>query len=653
VKVHARSYRPWALSFAAALLAGGLGCSFLLKLEPDQCATSKDCQDKGGGFSKLICVSGSCVKPAVPDASDNDAQPADQPCTTNVECTVRANDQPSICLDESSKCAPLKLAGVCPVVVDDINEPGPYTKEEAIIVGALLDIEDAAPLRQASVASIVLAFRELQALAGGGGIPGSTLSEPRRPIVGVLCKRDAASLEAAQVHLFDTLGVRAVIAHLKPEDLIAVYDRWKGKKPFIFNPGYSNPDLAGKSVTSGGRLWHAIGSVTDTVPTYVPLVKQLEDRMKTVDLPSATDIKVALLTSNNQSDANLSSELKKVIRINGKGWDGNGPLVNEYNYNVGDKARYATIGNDIAKTFKPHIIIVNGRTEALTGASPGLTGEVPPGIAKVIEDNWVESWRPYYVLQNELAPENDPALSLQTFLATRPVGTNKRFLGVAIESPPDKTLRNAYDARLKSAFPGQSDRTGRENFYDTAYALFYAMYASSSDASPSGEQIAEGMKRIMSGSVLVDVGSEGLAQAFSKILFNVKNGGPSGAVKLNGTMGPWDWEPEKNTYARLARGSVYCLREKTQIADAGVDNFAYQSDVYRYNSATKELQEPQVEFCYPASGGKPGYPPAASAGDGGVADAGGDGSTDGSVDGSTSDAGDGGAGSPDASGSGG
>ena len=115
---------------------------------------------------------------------------------------------------------------------------------------------------------------------------------------------------------------------------------------------------------------------------------------------------------------------------------------------------------------------------------------------------------------------------------------------------------------------GESERTN-----DAVYLLADAMYAAGSVPQITGADIARGMQRVVAGSLDVDIGPTHIADGFSALA-------TGGTIRLNGTMGPSDFDP--GVGARRGSGSVYCyLREDLDVT------IAY--DVLRHDRDTGEL----------------------------------------------------------------
>jgi hypothetical protein len=89
----------------------------------------------------------------------------------------------------------------------------------------------------------------------------------------------------------------------------------------------------------------------------------------------------------------------------------------------------------------------------------------------------------------------------------------------------------------------------------------------------TGADIARGMQRVVAGTRDIDVGPTHIPEGFQAL-----NAG--GTIRLNGTMGPSDFDP--GVGARRGSGSVYCyLRQGSTVT--------IEYDVLRYDRDSGEL----------------------------------------------------------------
>jgi hypothetical protein len=127
--------------------------------------------------------------------------------------------------------------------------------------------------------------------------------------------------------------------------------------------------------------------------------------------------------------------------------------------------------------------------------------------------------------------------------------------------------------RFRTAYPRFENPGGFENFYDAVYLLANAMFAAGSVPALTGPDVARGMQRLIGGNLPIDVGPTTIADGFAALA-------AGGNIRLNGTMGPADFDP--GVGARRSNGSVYCIqRTGPQLS------FAY--DVLRYDRSRAAL----------------------------------------------------------------
>ncbi len=581
---------PLALALALTLaltFAAGLGCSFVLNLDSAQCSTNGDCEKLQGAFAGSTCSYGTCVREGgvggngtFGDAATPDAGP---PCVSNAECSRKAIDQPAICRVEgsTSHCVELKVPDLCTAVIDENATPAPWLDDNAIIVGGILDLVSPDPLERPSVASVALAFREFQ--ASYGGIPGAVSGGPSRPLVAVLCRREPNVRDAVARHLFDEIGVRSVIAHLPENEMVEFYQKWaQPRSLFVFNPGYSTSILEIPSREANGRYWHAIGDARDLAPVFTALIRQVEARVKAA--ASIATIKLALVQSSFPTDRAVAAALKTTLQFNGKSYYENGASYLEQTYDAAKPDTYASVAAAIVDA-RPQVIVVMGREEFFENVAPAIEASWPTGATP-----------PTYVLGNEVSPGNDPNDSLRTFLGELPAGSEKRFVGVAAESPADHALYDGYVGRATASFPklkASNYKGGFENFYDTAYALAYAYYAAPGQGPPDALAIGAGMRAVVSGTAAISAAPGAYTAALTAIRRETRTDGGSGGVLLQGTMGPWTSDLSK--FSRILRGSVYCTRRVSETK--GANQFQFQPDVYRFDTSTKALINPIKGAC--------------------------------------------------------
>jgi len=279
-------------------------------------------------------------------------------------------------------------------------------------------------------------------------------------------------------------------------------------------------------------------------------------------------LRVAMLVSKRYGEESIANTITPNLRFNGKSVTENGS--NFFSASVpalADEpgADYAPINSSLL-AFRPHVVIALTREEFVSKILPAMEG------------GWVAAAagqaRPFYLLPNSLSGN----LDLLNY-AGLDSGSNsseikrKRFVGIAPASAENMTLYDQFLVRFRTSYPHFENPGGFENFYDAVYLLANAMFAAGSVPKLTGSDIARGMQRIVGGNLSIDVGPTTIADGFSALA-------AGGNIRLNGTMGPADFDP--GVGSRRSNGSVYCIqRTGPQLA------FAY--DVLRYDQTARTL----------------------------------------------------------------
>ena len=537
----------------AALLPG---CNALLNFETAQCQQTTDCRALGPQFAEAACVAGTCVAQSVTTGSqsgDNEGESGGASgCISNTQCMKDHLDEPYACLTPGGECVPLKTEA-CPLVF------GKPKDDNAVYVGAFLNVPASAPLSQMSTLNVQLAVDEFNGSVGG--LPGGALGK-LRPLVAVVCRNDAALQEAGATHLLDELHVPAVLSNLPSADQKQFFaNHALPQQTFVINPGFADNTLT--ALSSAGLFWHVIGDIRDVAPSYVPLLARVERF-----LHNPEPMRVAMLVAKRYAEQSIADTLTPLLTFNGKSVTENGAdfmtasvtaLADDAN------ADYASV-NQALLSFRPHVIIAVTREELVYKILP------------TVESGWAaaapDQPRPFYILPTALSGN----LDLLSYVAQNESGLTsenkrRRIVGVAPASAEDLSLYDEFLVRFRTAYPQFKNPGGFENFYDAFYLLGNAMFAAGSVPKLTGPDIARGMQRVIADSVQIDVGPTKIADGFSALA-------AGGSIRINGTMGLSDFDPGLG--ARRGSGSVYCIQTRS-----GQLSFAY--DVLRQNRATGAL----------------------------------------------------------------
>lgn len=559
------------------------GCSLALDFDASQCSTDADCKQVGQAY----CSRGSCVAvvedPATSeletsevaqsphgDDSGDGGSGGDGPtteegeagspaapttgCTSTEQCVADHLDEPYVCPEVGAECVALKTSE-CPLTFGDYND------DDALVLGAFLNMPASAPLSQMSTLNVKLAIEEFNESVGG--LPGGPLGT-LRPLAMVACRNEVELMPAGAEHLIETLGVQAILAHLPSAQLKELFvDHALPRGVLVMNPGFADNSLT--SLSSEGLFWHVIGDVRDVAPAYVPLLSRIEQYVKT---DAEEEIRVAMLVADRYAEKSIADTMVPELEFNGKSLLDNGE--NFYSATIpamADEpdADYSVTNADLLE-FAPRVVLAITREEFVYKILP------------VIEEGWpfgVDAPpRPFYVLPTALSAN----LDLLDFVATNSHGATSgdkvsRMVGVAPAAPEDMSLYEQFLVRFRTEYPDFENPGGLENFYDAVYLLANAMYAAGSVPEITGTDIARGMQRVVSGAISVDIGPTHIADGFAIL-------STGSAINLNGTMGPSDFDP--GVGARHGAGSVYCF-----LPQDGTVSYAY--DVLRYDPRSDEL----------------------------------------------------------------
>ncbi len=480
-------------------------------------------------------------------------------CTTNAECVSHNADEPARCRPSDHTCVTLR-SDQCPVVIGTAA-----ADPNAIVFGAFAPINPNAPDQD----PIVLAHRlALQELSGDnvGGLPDGP-EGLRRPLVMVVCSNADASVEPALSHLIDDVETQAVIANLKPADLRRGFEAHQAKDVFFLSPIAVTQPLVIQP--DHDLIWNILGQPGDLATTYTALLLRYETFVRGVRGLAATDpIKVALVTTTDAFNAELSDAVEPELKFNGQGPTANRKAGNYSAFTLQlDDPQLGSVATNIVEA-RPDIIISTAN-ELLT---------MPSGLLQQIEMEWGDNTlkgtaeqrknRPFYIL----SPYNAGDLAttgalIAAFIEANETEANRRFIGISIAGAEDTTLQRAYEGRLRKLFKTPDVDTA--NYYDAVYYLAYAMYGAG-EAQPTGPGIARGMQRLLSGQSF-NIGPSAVSQVFNAL------SAPGASVNVQSTLGPPSFDPK--TGVRPVTGGVFCFDKAGKPVN----------DVLRYDAAKKDV----------------------------------------------------------------
>lgn len=530
-------------------------CSLLYDLSGDQCELNADCRALGGAFNDRVCVAGLCVDPNGGSDSgtggEAGAASSDGPCKSNADCLDRdENFGPVACVE--GECVGL-LTEQCPVVLPQSDDLWLENLRlgDSIVFGAYAFVPPEVVGIQTR--NYDLALTELSRRVNG--LPGS--GGKRRGIVAVVCDntpKDADELDASFRHLAEELRVPGIIAALRSDDLQREFESMGlDRGVFMVSPTESDATLAG--LLDEGLVWHMLAGGREVAVTYAPLLERTLDY-----LAPQGSVRVALITASDiRYLAEMESTLEETLEFNGRSvaqnfMDGNYKAISITSVYTDPNA---DLGDAIAAVLdlEPNVVIAAATDEFLSRMVPA------------IEAGWQkDKERPFYLLSP--FHYNNPALDDLVDLVP---DVTERMAGVNAPSAADPTLYDTYQIAFDSAYPDVAGTRGYENFYDAAYFLIYSAAAAGSVAELTGQDMARGMTRLLSGPEYA-VGADDIPEVLS-----VLSSSSEARVSLNGTLGPPNFDAATGT--RREAGSVWCVDP----------NGIQHSDVLRYDVETGEL----------------------------------------------------------------
>ena len=529
------------------------GCSLFKSLSAEQCQKDAECKQFGVDYT---CSSDKvCVAPmantggnAAMGGSGGTGGAAVAECAANADCIAAHNGAPFIC--KSGACVSLTLETHCPFVIAGTETaPTSYLTQtgKPIVIGAYVPISIDAPEAHPYTLNYRFALEEF--MSGSLGGPGS----PHRPIAIVLCQSSQPDLKASIGHLVTTLDVPGILATLPSTDLATAFDdvTATGHKVFLLGPFEADTSLA--TADDMGLMWHMLGPTTDLIPTYAPLMAQAEKYVLAHQNVNGV-VKVAVVNSDLSYSQDMAAALPSAVQINGSALNStaNKPNFQRYQVGVTDPATVDVSGvvNKLGPRGTADIIVSLGGPEFINGIMPQI--QAARGASS--------SDSPFYILSpnNAFAPQLS---STQYFAGANMSFTNVLMAGVNYASVVDDSLYQSYLGAIQARFPGVMGLESRENMYDVAYYMFYALSVASFSGVETfdGADVAEGMKHLvkLGSSIKVTVGPGTTGDMVATVLLALRQGGD---VELTGTLGP----PEFNlvTGARKSQGSVWCVTKK-------------------------------------------------------------------------------------------
>lgn len=548
------------LLFLAALsvMATGFGgCSFLRDLSVDQCQVDNDCA-KFGNYKcsvEKVCEARAATNGGASNGgSGNTAgtssmvmggeggSPDKVECTTNAQCIDAHEGAPYICqrgscVSLTSEQCPFVVAGSEAAPTEYLTKPG-----KPIIFGAYVPIDTAMPESHPYTLNFRFALNEfMDGTLGGVGTPA-------RPFVMVLCQSTNPDLKASVSHLVDTLEVPSILATLGSNNLKTVFDDVSTRERKVFLLGPLEADSALAAADDGGRMWHMLGPATDLIDAYGPLVSLVEKYMHEEIRFNNNPLKVAVVYSDLTYSKDMANALPGAVQVNGSA------LNSKANRDGGFYKPFEVKVDGVAT---PDVSVVKTALEPAGSVDIviALGGHefIDPIIGLIQAKRTSTTNSPFYIL----SPRN----AFDRTLTDGDLFVTANYLptimaGVNYASVEDSSLYDQYLLNIQTAYPGQDGLESRENLYDAAYFMMYALAAANFTGDDfDGDDVVNGMKALVDPDgepATVGPGKNG--QMFSKVLNFLKTGSK---IALTGTLGPPNFNPL--TGARKSPGSVWCI----------------------------------------------------------------------------------------------
>jgi hypothetical protein len=473
-------------------------------------------------------------------------------CSTNREC-VLDNGEPYRCRPSDRRCVALKTSD-CPLVYPDVEDV--YSNPDALYIGGFATL---APVRY-DENSVVWAQRlAIEELSGDNvnGLPGVDGGR-RRPLVMIVCNNDTAedsdTIDRGMRHLTTELEVPALVATLKPGDLVRSFEDHQKGKVFFLDP-VSATSIVG-NYDDDDLIWTMLGPPKDYAPGYRELLELTEAYIRRTRVlePADRKIKVAHVTSTDAFNEELKNFVEPLLRFNGDlDVTQNGPenyLTVTINTAL-EPQEQATQIFDLAaqvRAFRPDVVI----------STAGPQFSQARGVLEYIETLWddgSDTPRPFILLSPYNAGNTRPVVDLiesEMKVAAGGQATDpdayKRFVGLSAAGAEDLDLQNGYASRLAGKF-GTAANPDTGNYYDAVYFLAYSIVGSGA-AVPTAPQIAKGMRRLIAGDPL-DVGPTVIADVFDALADSETS------IELQGTLGPPDFDVDSGV--RIGTSSVFCF----------------------------------------------------------------------------------------------
>src|SRR5690349_14915621 len=139
----------------------------------------------------------------------------------------------------------------------------------------------------------------------------------------VLCN-NADNVNLGLEHLIHEVEVPAMVATLQPGDLRRAYENYGDRDVLYFSPVTISNALSQED--DNDHLWSLLGEPLDFAPTYAALLTLSEAHVRSLQTEEEKKqpLRVALVTTNDAFDHELTQAVTDVLTFNGKSLAANG-----------------------------------------------------------------------------------------------------------------------------------------------------------------------------------------------------------------------------------------------------------------------------------------------------------------------------------------
>jgi branched-chain amino acid transport system substrate-binding protein len=437
-------------------------------------------------------------------------------CNTHGDCTQRGSGD--FCLRASGRCVTLKSAECSKVT-------GPAADDDALLLGSLFATDGtSAAENNAYERAAMLAIQDINSV---GGLTAAHPGGRPRPLVLVSCNTSRGALRPAQ-HLVQDLGVPAIVGPNDSQEALDVAVRVTiAHDTALLSPNAQAASIA--DLFDDDLVWQMVPSSVDRGPL---LVHELITVQRTLRTARGRDLKLSLIVHDDPVGAETRAALSNLT------WNGeqlsaaslSGGRVKVDTYSGTDAVSSALIADHAA--FVPDVVVLAGSGNLVSAIAP-------------LEQAWGSAPKPEYVLLD--SAKRRPLLAL--IEANPELARRVRGTGIA-PTPESRTVNSSFVLSYRTRFPADDAATSAEvgTSYDAIYAVAYALVAGRGE--PSGQTVAQGLRRLGTG--------DALALSPTKVLAALQRLAAASSIAAQGTHSLLSWD-ERGAIAQ-ATAEIWCVR---------------------------------------------------------------------------------------------